>query len=82
MAFAAVVYWTVGFDAEVDKFFYFMLALVLLVVSASSIGFFLGCAFKDVATANALAPLCMMPIILFGGPITNVEHMSWSIKWI
>jgi ABC-type transport system involved in multi-copper enzyme maturation permease subunit len=60
----------------------FFFALMLLVICASSMGFFFGCLFKDVNTASAVTPVVIMPIILFGGLISNLDSMYVWLSWI
>ena len=47
---------------------------------AASYGMFFSAAFKNVA--DALAPICMMPIILFGGFFANSGTYPDYITWI
>ena len=55
--FGSISYWSVGLQADGEKFAVCLLTLVLLALSGNSIGLFLGCLFEDVSIALLVAPM-------------------------
>ena len=78
--FSAMVYFAIGFSGGFTNWLFFSFTLCILVSCASSYGMFFSAAFKHVA--DALAPICMMPIMLFGGFFANAGTYPGYITWI
>lgn len=76
--FAIIVYWMLGFHHEVAKLLSFVLTLVLIGMTGNSLGVMTGCLFKDVKKSTALAPVFLLPLILFSGIYSNDSSIaSW-----
>ena len=56
--------------------------LGLLCVVAQSIGYMLSAMFESEMNAMALAPLFVMPMVLFGGLMSNNEAQFEWLSWI
>lgn len=82
MIYTLIIYWAMGLQTDIVKTLLFMMSLVILVMCATSFGMFIGCVFKQVEAANAVAPLAMMPMILFGGFMYNVDDFPWWLGWM
>lgn len=78
---ANIMYWAVGFEYTFVQFIKYYLALAMTAQAAASLGYLLSSAFEAEAVALALAPLCVMPMILFGGLMSNnasaVDWLAW-----
>ena len=77
--FGVIIYFGMGLDSSAEKFFRFVAFLALLVMCGQSYGLFLGTLFKNVETATVVAPVAMMPMILFGGFMSNLTTIG---DWI
>ena len=75
-----MIYFAFGLNATFTQWLFFNFTLCLLVTCAASYGMFFSAAFKNVA--DALAPICMMPIILFGGFFANSGTYPDYITWV
>ena len=51
-------------------------------MAAASLGYFLSSLFENEATATSLAPLIIMPMLLFGGLFTNNVEAPAFLGWI
>jgi len=78
--FSAMTYFAIGYENEVDWFFFFSLAICMIVICAASYGMMISTAFKSAALD--LAPLFMMPLMLFGGFYANSGGYPDYIGWI
>ena len=67
MIFTIIVYFKIGLTINASQFFYFYLIVLLISQCAASFGYFISSIFDKEEMAVALAPVVMMPIILFGG---------------
>jgi len=59
-----------------------MLILVILVITATSIGFFLGCLVKDPSIATDVSLLFFIPFAIFGGFVVNLNDVFPWISWL
>jgi len=78
----SIVYFGIGFEDDAGNFFRFYLAMLCLVISATSFGYFLSSIFTKAEIAVQITPVIMMPLILFGGFFTNVESTPDWLEWI
>ena len=65
--FASIAYWSVGFQNDGARFGSAILTIILLGLSSNSFGLFLACIFPDVAIALLIAPLIILPLMMFSG---------------
>jgi ABC-type multidrug transport system permease subunit len=82
MVWAIVVYFGVGFTQTAKQFFYFYLILFLLSLSSSSLGMFVSSLFNQQETALAVAPVILMPILMFSGFFSNAGTFAVWISWL
>jgi len=67
LVYTLITYWFVGFNTtSAYHFFLFFLTVIVLNLTASSFGFFLGCMLPNAEVAVTLAPIMIIPFILFG----------------
>ena len=76
------MYFGVGLDADAVKFFRFVAFLMMLVICGQSFGLFIGSSFKRMEIASAITPVCMMPILLFGGFFSNLGTVGQWLGWL
>jgi len=78
-----IVYFLIGFNTSSDKpFFYFLFAMFGVAYSASSFGIFLGCAFPSAELAVTIAPVIIIPFMLFGGFFVKLSTVVDWLSWI
>lgn len=80
--FGSIAYWSVGFQASAEKFLTFLALLILLYLAGNSLGLFLACVFSDVTVALAIAPLFILPLVMFSGFVINPESIPVYLKWV
>lgn len=73
--YSVVVYWMVGLRPGADAFFTFMVVIVVTIFCAQSLGYFLGCVTPSLPVAMAIAPMCLILLLLFSGFYLNVESL-------
>ena len=66
---------------EKKQFFLFFLTVLLNVQCAASFGYLISSIFESEETAVAIAPIIMLPIILFGGQFANSGDIQAWISW-
>ena len=81
MIYAVIAYFKIGLMITASQFFYFYLILELLTQTAASIGYFMSSIFNKEETVAALAPIVVMPLILFGGQFANPGNIPDWISW-
>lgn len=79
---SAIGYWAVGFQPSAGKFCVFFVIRALLALSANAMGLFLACVFPDIAVALAVAPLVVLPLIMFAGFVINTRSIPVYIYWL
>ena len=47
-----------------------------------SLGYLISCIFNDYATATMIAPILVMPFMLFGGFFANLDSLAAWFGWI
>ncbi|KAK3335972.1 hypothetical protein B0T19DRAFT_24699 [Cercophora scortea] len=78
----AIVYPMTGLVAEADKFFIFMLVLVLFNLAAAAICLFIGIVCKDGSVANLIGSLVMLFSLLFAGLLLNHNAIPPAALWL
>jgi ABC-type multidrug transport system ATPase subunit/ABC-type multidrug transport system permease subunit len=78
----AIVYPMTGLVAELDKFFVFMLVLVLFNLAAAAICLFIGIVCKDGGVANLIGSLVMLFSLLFAGLLLNHNAIPPAALWL
>lgn len=77
-----IIYWSMDLARTTEQFFLSYLAQFLIAFTAASIGYFLSSLFEDELTAAGLAPVAIMPMMLFGGLLTNNPGLPGWLTWI
>jgi len=80
--FTVITYWVVGLDTEFQKFLIFLAAIILVANIGQSIGLLVGTVVKDIAIANGILPLIVIPFVLFGGFFLNQNSTPKYFIWI
>ncbi|CAE8632163.1 unnamed protein product [Polarella glacialis] len=80
--FGTIAYWSVGFQADAGKFGITLVVLILLALAGNAIGLFLACIFSDVAIALTIAPMVVLPLMMFCGFFLNPESTPVFLKWV
>ena len=82
VVFSCVVYWLVGLNSAASSFFLFIFALVLTSLVAGSMGIMLGCLFPNAEVAVSLAPVVIIPFMLFAGFYVSLSSIPVWLSWI
>jgi hypothetical protein len=80
--FGTIAYWCVGFQPVAEKYLMFLGFLILLALAGNSLGLFLACIFPDVAVALAVAPVIILPLVMFSGFVLNPESIPVYLFWV
>jgi len=80
-----ILYWMVGLNPDVLRFFIACGIILLVTQVVLSVGYFLSCLSPNVDVALAVAPVVIIPFMLFGGFFLNSGSvpvwLSW-LKWV
>ena len=76
------VFVVLGFQLDAGKFFFFVFALVLTAVCASSLAFLVSASVRIFAVANVLVTLPYVLMMLFGGFLVNTGSLLVWLEWI
>ncbi|KAI8927875.1 P-loop containing nucleoside triphosphate hydrolase protein [Entophlyctis helioformis] len=60
----------------------FVLILLVNAFASNALGLLIGSAVRDIKIGQILAPLIVVLMLLFGGPLVSLESMSVVFKWI
>ena len=66
-----ILYWMAGLNPEASRFFIFLGISFLILQVILSLGYFLSCVAPNVDIALAIAPVMIIPMMLFGGFYIN-----------
>ena len=77
-----ITYFGLGLENTALSFFGYLLAQLMTAQAAASIGYLISSLFNNEQSAQALAPLMIMPMILFGGLLSNTSSMLDWLSWI
>lgn len=80
--FTLITYWAIGFRNTAKAYFTHMANMLVLVFLGNSLGVMLSSMFSDVRTAFSIAPVIMMPLMLFSGFMSNVESIVKWLRWL
>src|SRR3990167_6615931 len=79
--FVVIVYFMVGLQTTVEKFFIFYATILAAGITTGSLGLILGACFPP-SIAAALAPLTNILQIIFAGFFVNLENIPDFIAWL
>ncbi|KAJ3414935.1 ATP-binding cassette sub- G member 1 [Chytridiales sp. JEL 0842] len=77
-----IMYFMVGLDNNVGKFFALVIIDILGSLSGFSLGVCLACVFSSLPVALLAAPLIMMPMMLFSGYFVNPQLIPIWLRWL
>uniref|UniRef100_H2Z7M0 ABC transporter domain-containing protein n=1 Tax=Ciona savignyi TaxID=51511 RepID=H2Z7M0_CIOSA len=77
--FSVIIYFMIG---RFVKFFFFLFALVLTAVCASSMAFLVSASVRVFAIANAVVALPYILMMLFGGFLVNIGTLLDWLEWV
>ncbi|CAI5737035.1 unnamed protein product [Peronospora destructor] len=80
--FASIFYWIMGLQASTARFLLFSLTLVLFNVAAGAICLLVGVLSRRVGSANLIATVVLLVMLLFGGFLLNLQTMPTSVGWL
>jgi len=81
LLFCCVIYFGMGFTATASQFFTFYLTIWALVQASMSLGYLVSSIFEDFAIASMIAPVLMMPFMLFSGFYANLDSILPWLAW-
>ena len=76
-----VTYFANGYERSGVQMLKWYFVISLQTQAAASMGYFLSSVFEDEQTAAGVAPLCVFPMLLFGGLFANNDSVPW-LSWI
>ncbi|CAF4539458.1 unnamed protein product [Rotaria sp. Silwood1] len=83
--FSTIVYFMIGFQKTVEKFFIFYFAIFSTTTCAAAVCFLLSASVQVFGIANLLVAMCFVLMMVFGGFLVEVssviKYLSW-IKWV
>lgn len=82
LIYSIIVYFGMGFTNTAEQFFTFYIALWSLVECSMSLGYLVSSIFHNYATASMIAPILMMPFMLFSGFYSNLHTIPSWLGWI
>ncbi|KAK7491867.1 hypothetical protein BaRGS_00016886 [Batillaria attramentaria] len=80
--FSAIAYFMIGLQPGADHFFFFVLDMFLVALSASAIGFSISATVRIFAVANLLIALSFVFMMLFSGLLVNLKDLAEWLQWI
>lgn len=76
VVFGLCTYWVIELnDDSNEKWIIYLLVLICLSYAGVSMGILCGCIFSDIQVAVSAAPLAVIPFMLFGGFLINVDNI-------
>ena len=79
--FITIFYWMVGFEKDVNKFFFTLFVTLLMNLASCGFVFLLGIVVGNFAAASALVTLLFILNMIFSGLLMNVSDMESWIRW-
>ena len=80
--FSCIVYYIVNFNDGVVNFFTFILITILISLTATFMGIFIGTLVPSLSVAIDIAPVIFVPFLLFSGYTTNSDNIIAPLKAI
>ena len=81
-ALCTLVFWSVGFRDEFDRFVFFFLYMWLTAVLAASFGAFVGVVSPNEIASLPLIMLFLFPMFLFSGLLLNFQNTPDYLLWL
>ncbi len=80
--FSAIVYGMADLQPTAGRFYFYLLTIVLVANSATSVGYMISSMTSHEAVAYALAPLFLMPMALFAGLLLDLNTIPVWLRWL
>ena len=77
-----IIYWIANLNPEAERFFIALGIIILILQVVFSLGYFLSCTLPTVDIALAIAPVLIIPMMLFGGFYLNSSSVVVWLAWI
>lgn len=79
--FGCIVYHAIGLnDTSIDRFFTFLLILILIYNASSGYSLIISASFSDKQLAVTLTPVLIIPFMLFAGFFVSADNIPWYLK--
>ena len=78
----SLIYWIANLNPEAERFFVALGIIILVLQVVFSLGYFLSCTLPTVDIALAIAPVLIIPMMLFGGFYLNSSSVVVWLAWI
>ncbi|GBG79617.1 hypothetical protein CBR_g29766 [Chara braunii] len=82
MIFVTIVYFIIGLDNRAEKFFQFLLIVILGFTALFGVGLLIGSVAPTPQVALGLGPLVTVIFMLFGGFYINLENIPAGARWV
>ncbi|XP_064419148.1 broad substrate specificity ATP-binding cassette transporter ABCG2 [Latimeria chalumnae] len=82
VTFSCITYWMIGFQRLPGNFFVFMLTLILISYSATSMGLAISAGMESTGTAVLLFEKSLVLMYLFGGLLVNILSVQAWLNWL
>lgn len=76
------VYFMAGLQLKTSKFLIYLVVNLVHVMTANSLGLFIGASVKDIQIGQIIGPLVVVLFLLFGGPVLSLRTTPWVLRWI
>ncbi|MGH0116952.1 UNVERIFIED_CONTAM: hypothetical protein FKN15_026646 [Acipenser sinensis] len=80
--FSVITYWMIGFQRLAGNFFFFMLTLVMVSYTATTMGLAISAGMDVVAIANLFITICFVFMIIFSGLLVNLPSVMGWLNWL
>ncbi len=77
-----IMYWMVDLANTAEQFFIFSAAILMVSIAGNSAGLLVGSFFTDPKSVSIVAPVVILPVILFSGFFKNRNQLPVWIGWI
>ena len=78
----SILYFMMGLQLDVSKYFIFLLCLFLTTISATGFPFLYGAMVNNFAVATLLTSLTFVTMMIFGGLLVNITSLPGWLQWI
>ncbi|CAG7696963.1 unnamed protein product [Allacma fusca] len=80
--FTSIIYWMIGMNPDVDRFFIACAIITLITNIACSFGYMISCLSSSLNMALAMGPPLIIPFLLFGGFFLNSSSVPVWLIWM
>jgi ATP-binding cassette subfamily G (WHITE) protein 1 len=79
---ALIMHTTIGFQYTLQKYIVTIITMILLNFNGMAFGLVLASIFADIAVALLIAPLIIMPLMMFSGFFLNTASVPIYFRWV